>query len=96
MVNKVTMPIMAEDMCKLNSVMDRFGDLEQRLEQQEQSSTTGLSVLSQILAHSSSHVAEAITHKQLPSMKLLKNDSEIQVSQALRGIQQGRHSRYIK
>ena len=70
-------PTTSEVMDKLNSVMDKFGDLERRLEQQEQWSTSGLTVLSQPVAHSSpkrksshrnpvSQVTGPTTRKQLP------------------------------
>ena len=86
---KVKRPTTVEVLDKLNSVMDKFEDLERRLEQQEKRGTSSLSLLSQPSAHSSpkpkstrhSPVSRSAHHsvrKPLPSIDYLKGDSEIQ------------------
>ena len=70
--------------------MDRFGDLERRLDQQEQRSTNSLSTWSQLSAHSSSkckctwqsprgYQMQTDLRKPLPYMGYLRGDNEIHV-----------------
>ena len=82
--NKRKQPSTSEVMSKLTQFMDKFADIEKRLDLQEQQSR--LSLLSQPSAHSSpkssvkqrSHSAAHDSSVHLPSMDSLRQDSEVQ------------------
>ena len=81
-------PTNADVMERLSSMMDKFNDLERRLDEQENKSSTSLSLLSQPLAHSSpgrvspphSHHTSQASHRarSLPSLEHLKRDNRVQ------------------
>ena len=81
-------PSTAEVMDKLNQFMDKFSDIEQRLERQERKSSSGLSILSEPSAHSSpkgkeprhrrQQLATQTSPRTMPSMDYLRTDSEVQ------------------
>ena len=81
-------PTTSDVLDKLDAVMERFGDFERRLEQQERKNSNTFSALSQPSAHSSPK-AKTSHHsamdrsgrqgrKPLPSVDFLKSDSDIQ------------------
>ena len=82
--SKRKQPTTAEVMSKLTLVMERFSDMEKRLEQQEQQNR--LSMLSQPSAHSSpksslkqrSHASSQDSSVHIPSMDYLRQDREVQ------------------
>ena len=81
-------PTNADVMERLSSMMDKFSDLERRLDQQENKGTSSLSLLSQPSAHSSprraspsqSHHTGQASYwaRSLPSLEHLKHDSRVQ------------------
>ena len=76
------------DVMERSSMMDKFNDLERRLDQQENKNSTSLSLPSQPSAHSSprrvspphSHHTSQASHRacSLPSLEHLKSDNRVQ------------------
>ena len=81
-------PTNTDVMERLSSMMDKFSDLERRLDQQENKGSSSLSLLSQPSAHSSprraspsqSHHTGQASYRacSLPSLEHLKHDSRVQ------------------
>ena len=87
-VTKRKQPTNADIMERLSSMMDKFSDLERRLDQQENKGSTSLPLLSQPSAHScprraslshSHHTGQASYRAcSLPSLEHLKHNSRVQ------------------